>query len=191
MGIIKKLKLLRCKLLLAPHRNISIGINSTFGRGTVLWAPNKMTIGNNVYIGKYCTLQADIEMGNNIVIANNVGLIGKYDHDYSKVGVSIKDAPWIGDSSYNFKGKNKKIVVEDDVWIGYGAIVFTGISIHRGAIVAAGSVVTHDVPAYSIVGGNPAHVLGQRFTEEEIKEHEKILYSGRINDEDWRSGNER
>ena len=191
MGIIKKLKLLRCKLLLAPHRNISIGINSTFGRGTVLWAPNKMTIGNNVYIGKYCTLQADIEMGNNIVIANNVGLIGKYDHDYSKAGVSIKDAPWIGDSSYNFKGKNKKIVVEDDVWIGYGAIVFTGISIHRGAIVAAGSVVTHDVPAYSIVGGNPAHVLGQRFTEEEIKEHEKILYSGRINDEDWRSGNER
>lgn len=191
MGIIKKLKLLRCKLLLAPHRNISIGINSTFGRGTVLWAPNKMTIGNNVYIGKYCTLQADIEMGNNIVIANNVGLIGKYDHDYSKAGVSIKDAPWIGDSSYNFKGKNKKIVVEDDVWIGYGAIVFTGISIHRGAIVAAGSVVTHDVPAYSIVGGNPVHVLGQRFTEEEIKEHEKILYSGRINDEDWRSGNER
>lgn len=190
MEILKKLKLLRCKLLLAPHRNISIGDNSTFGRGTVLWAPNKMTIGNNVYIGKYCTLQADIEMGNNIEIANNVGLIGKYDHDFSKIGVSIKDAPWIGDSSYDFKGKNKKIVVEDDVWIGYGAIVTTGIKIHRGAIVAAGSVVTHDVPAYSIVGGNPAHVLGQRFTEEEIKEHEEILYSGRIKNEDWRSGNE-
>ncbi len=55
-----------------------------------------MTIGNNVYIGKYCTLQADMEIGNNIDIANNVGLIGKYDHDYLKVGVSIKDAPWIG-----------------------------------------------------------------------------------------------
>ena len=75
MGIIHKLKLLRCKLLLASHRNIFIGNNTTFGRGTVFWAPNKMTIGNNVYIGKYCTLQADMEIGNNIDIANNVGLI--------------------------------------------------------------------------------------------------------------------
>lgn len=177
MKIIKKLKLLRCKLLIALHRNISIGDNSTFGRGTVFWAPNNIKIGNNVYIGKYCTLQADIEMGNNIDIANNVGLIGKYDHDFSKVGVSIKDAPWIGDKSYDFKGKNKKIIVEDDVWIGYGAIIVTGVKIHRGAIVAAGSVVTHDVPPYTIVGGNPSRVLGQRFTEEEIKKHEEILYS--------------
>lgn len=115
-----------------------------------------MTIGNNVYIGKYCTLQADMEIGNNIDIANNVGLIGKYDHDYSKVGVSIKDAPWIGEDSYDFKGKNQKIIIEDDVWIGFGAIVFTGVKIHRGAIVAAGSIVTKNVPPYAIVGGNPA-----------------------------------
>lgn len=142
----------------------------------MFWAPNKMTIGNNVYIGKYCTLQADMEIGNNIDIANNVGLIGKYDHDYSKVGVSIKDAPWIGDGTYNFWGKNQKIIIEDDVWIGYGAIVFTGVHVHRGAIIAAGSVVTHEVPKYAIVGGNPARVLGRRFTDEEIQEHERILY---------------
>lgn len=179
MGILKKLKIIRCKLLLAPHKNISMGGNTTFGRGTVFWAPNKMTIGNNVYIGKYCTLQADMEIGNNIDIANNVGLIGKYDHDYSKIGVSIKASPWIGDSSYDFKGKNQKIIIEDDVWIGFGAIVFTGVKIHRGAIIAAGSVVTHDVPAYAIVAGNPARVLGHRFTEEEIKKHEGILYSGK------------
>lgn len=177
MDIIKKLKLLRCKLLLVSKKNILLGENSTFGRGTVFWSPNKMTIGNNIYIGKYCTLQADIVMGNNIEIANNVGLIGKYDHDYSKVGVSIKDAPWIGDSTYDFKGKAQKIIIEDDVWIGYGAIIFTGVHVHRGAIIAAGSVVTHDVPAYAIVGGNPVRVLGHRFTEEEIKKHEEILYS--------------
>lgn len=176
MRITHKLKLLRCKLLLAHHRNIFIGNNTTFGRGTVFWAPNKMTIGNNVYIGKYCTLQADMEIGNNIDIANNVGLIGKYDHDYSKVGVSIKDAPWIGDGTYNFCGKNQKIIIEDDVWIGYGAIVFTGVRVHRGAIIAAGSVVTHEVPKYAIVGGNPARILGRRFTDEEIQKHERILY---------------
>lgn len=179
MGIIHQLKILRCKLLLIPHRNISIGNNTTFGRGTVFWAPNKMSIGNNVYIGKYCTLQADIEIGNNIDIANNVGLIGKYDHDFSKVGVSIKDAPWIGEAVYEFKGKGQKIIIEDDVWIGFGSILFTGVTVHRGAIVAAGSVVTHDVPPYAIVGGNPARALGRRFTDKEIELHERILYAGK------------
>ena len=176
MGLVKKLKILRCKLLLAPQRNISIGNNTTFGRGTVFWAPNKMTIGNNVYIGKYCTLQADMEIGNNIDIANNVGLIGKYDHDYSKVGVSIKDAPWIGDASYDFRGKDQKIVIEDDVWIGFGAIIFTGVKVHRGAIVAAGSIVTHDVPPYAIVGGVPANVIKYRFDKNIIDELLRVDY---------------
>lgn len=174
--MIKKLKLLRCKLLLARKKNITIGNNSTFGRGTVFWAPHEMKIGNNVYIGKYCTIQADIEMGNNIEIANTVGLIGRYDHDYSKVGVSIKDAPWIGDAHYDFMGLNQKINIDDDVWIGYGSVVFTGVHIHRGAIIAAGSIVTKDVPPYAIVAGNPAKIKGYRFTEEQIKEHERILY---------------
>ena len=176
MNLIKTFKVLRCKLLLAKYKNIFIGDNSTFGRGTVFWTPNQMIIGNNVYIGKYCTLQADIEMGNNIEIANTVGLIGKYDHDYSKVGVNIKDAPWIGDTTYDFKGKGKKIIIEDDVWIGYGAIVFTGVHIERGAIIAAGSVVTHDVSQYSIVAGNPAREIGKRFSDMDIIEHEKVLY---------------
>ena len=177
MDFIKKLKILRCTLLLLSQRNITLGKNSTFGRGTVLWAPNKMTIGSNVYIGKYCTLQADITLGSNTVIANNVGLIGKYDHDYTKIGTSIKDAPWIGDKSYTFKGKNLKIVVEDDVWIGYGSIILSGVHIGRGAIIAAGSLVAHDVPPYAIVAGTPARIKGYRFTEDQIREHEKILYA--------------
>lgn len=134
-----------------------------------------MVIGDNVYIGKYCTLQADMEIGDNIDIANNVGLIGKYDHDFSKIGVSIKDAPWIGDKAYDFKGKNQKIVIEDDVWIGYSSVVFTDVCINRGAIIAAGSIVTKDVPPYAIVVGNPAQVKGYRFTKEQISEHEKVL----------------
>ena len=175
MDILKKLKILRCKLLLIGKTNIKIGKNTTFGRGSVFWAPNKMVIGDNVYIGKYCTLQADMEIGNNIDIANNVGLIGKYDHDFSKIGVSIKDAPWIGDKTYDFKGKNKKIIIEDDVWIGYGSVVLTGVRIGRGSIIAAGSVVTKDVPPYAIVAGNPAKVKGMRFTKDEIKIHENYL----------------
>lgn len=176
MSIIKDLKVLRCKLLLLRYKNITIGMNTAFERGTVFWAPHKMNIRIIIYIGKYCTIQAAIEMGNNIEIANTVGLIGRCDHNYSKVGVSIKDAPWIGDPNYDFKGKGQKIIIEDDVWIGYGAVVFTGVHVHRGTIVAAGSIVTKDVPSYAIVAGNPTKVKGCRFTEEQIREHERLLY---------------
>lgn len=180
MIIIKILKRLRCKILLFRNKNIAFGKNSTFGRGTTFYAPNAMHIGNNVYIGKYCSLETDIEIGNNVLIANNVGLIGKYDHDYSCVGKSIKDSPWIGDSNYNFKGKDLKIIVEDDTWIGYGAVVVSGVKIAKGSIVAAGSVVLKDVPAYSIVAGNPAKVVASRFSEDEIMEHEKILFYEKV-----------
>jgi acetyltransferase-like isoleucine patch superfamily enzyme len=142
----------------------------------VVWAPNRLTIGNNVYIGKYCTLQTDMTIGSNVVIGNNVGLIGKYDHDYSRIGTSIKDAPWIGEAEYTFKGKGQKIVIENDVWIGYGAIVFSGVCVHRGAILAAGSVVTKDVPAYAIVAGNLARQIDVRFSSDVRVQHEKILY---------------
>jgi acetyltransferase-like isoleucine patch superfamily enzyme len=174
--IVKILKILRCRLLLARHRNIWLGKNSTFGRGTVFYAPNRMTIGNNVYIGKYCSFETDIEIDDDVLFGNNVGLIGRYDHDYSYIGKSIKDSPWIGDNDYDFKGKNLKVIVEKDVWIGYGAIIVSGVRIGRGAVVAAGSVILKDVKPYTIVAGNPAKVISMRFTSEQVEEHERILY---------------
>lgn len=170
--ILRKLKQLRCQLLLITKRKIKLGKTSTFGRGTVLYAPNQMVIGENVYIGKYCSLEADIEIGNDVLLGNNVGLIGKYDHDFSCIGKSIKDSPWIGDPDYQFKGKGLKIVIENDVWIGYGSIIVSGVRIGRGAIVAAGSVVLKDVEPYTIVAGNPARTVSKRFDDNQIREHE-------------------
>lgn len=176
--VMKKLKLLRCRLLLALRRNIHLGRNSTFGRGTVFYAPHEITIGDNVYIGKYCSLETDMEIGSDVLIGSNVGLVGKYDHDYTSIGKSIKDSPWIGDADYQFKGKDLKIRVGSDVWIGYGAVILGGVTIGRGAIVAAGSVVTRDVAPYSIVGGNPAKVISRRFDEARILEHERLYRGG-------------
>lgn len=173
--LLKKLKLLRCRLIARCNRNVMLGKNSTFGRGTVFYAPNRITVGNNVYIGKYCSLETDLEIGNDVLIGSNVGLVGKYDHDYSQVGKSIKDSPWIGDEDYRFKGQGLKIRIEDDTWIGFGAVVLSGVTVGRGAIVAAGSVVTKDVPPYAIVGGNPARVLSYRFEDSQIKVHERLL----------------
>ena len=175
--ILRKLKQLRCQFLLITKRNIILGKTSTFGRGTVFYAPNQMEIGENVYIGKYCSLETDIEIGNDVLLGNNVGLIGKYDHDFSCIGKSIKDSPWIGDPEYQFKGKGLKIVIENDVWIGYGSIIVSGVHIGRGAIVAAGSVVLKDVEPYTIVAGNPAKVVSKRFDIEQIREHE-MKYCG-------------
>ncbi len=61
------------------------------------------------------------------------------------------------------------IIIENDVWIGANVIILDGIKIKTGAIVAAGSIVTKDVPPYGIVGGNPAKLIKYRFSESEIE----------------------
>lgn len=174
VSIKKQLHRIVCKVLLHGS-HVSTGDNFTFGRGTVFWAPNRISIGNDCYIGKYCTIESDAIIGDDVLIANNVGLIGRYDHDYSQIGVSIRKSPHIGDEGYSFKGKNLSICIENDVWIGFGSILLSGITVGRGAIVAAGSVVAKDVPSYAIVAGNPARVIAYRFSEAQIKEHESIL----------------
>lgn len=79
----------------------------------------------------------------------------------------------LGDEAFS-KGD---IVVDDDVWIGYGATIMSGTHIGQGAIVATGAVVTKDVPPYAIVGGVPAKVIKYRFSSDMIEELLKIDYS--------------
>lgn len=64
-------------------------------------------------------------------------------------------------------------VIENDVWIGDGAVIYGGVTIHNGAVIAGHSVVTKDVPAYSVVGGNPGRILKFRFSQDIIKRLEK------------------
>ena len=60
------------------------------------------------------------------------------------------------------------IILQDDVWIGYGTIILSGITIGQGAVIAAGSVVTKDVPPYAVVAGSPASIIKYRFTNDII-----------------------
>lgn len=69
------------------------------------------------------------------------------------------------------------IIVNDDVWIGDSALVLSGVEIGQGAVIAAGAVVTEDVPPYAVVGGVPARVIKYRFTDDVIKELVKIDYA--------------
>ena len=68
------------------------------------------------------------------------------------------------------------VEIGDDVWVGTRAIVLHGVTIGRGAVVAAGAVVTRSVPPYAVVAGVPARVVGFRFTIDEVIEHEVRLY---------------
>lgn len=69
------------------------------------------------------------------------------------------------------------IIVEDDSWIGYGSIIMSGVHIGRGAVIAAGSVVTKNIPAYAIVGGVPAKVIKYRFDKNVIELLKDIKFS--------------
>lgn len=156
-------------------RRYDIGRNFHCGRGVFLWAKNSLVIGDNFYIGKYSIIECDAEIGNNVIIANRVSLAGRYDHHFQQVGVPTRLASQIRDKDYNWKGLNLKTRIEDDVWIGVGCTILSGVTIGIGSIVAAGSVVTKDVEPYSIYAGNPARKIRNRFdTEEQLAEHIRL-----------------
>ncbi len=174
--IIKFLKHLRNLYLIKFRwKRYKIGTKFHAGKGVVFWAKNSIIIGDNFYIGRYSQIECDTEIGNNVLFGNNVALVGKYDHHYELVGVPIRLASQIRNQNYSWKGLNSKVIIEDDVWVGYGSIIMSGIKIGGGSIIAAGSVVTKDVESYAIVGGNPAKFIKYRFNENEIIEHEGIL----------------
>lgn len=132
-----------------------------------LWSPKKHIIfGNNVQLGHGTIVHCDAEIGSNVLIARNVALVGRDDHDFKYPCVTIWDSP---------RGDKFKVVIEDDVWIGHGAIILSGVNIGHGAIVAAGAVVTKNVSPYAVVAGNPARVIKWRFQNEDIKVHDAFL----------------
>lgn len=160
-------------------RSYEIGRGFHVGRGVVLWAKKRIRIGVNCYIGRHSQIECDSDIGNNVIMANRVAFVGRYDHDYLHVGTPTRLASQIRDEDYDWKGVELKVVVEDDVWIGYGAIILSGVTIGEGAIVAAGSVVTKDVVAYSIVGGNPAKQIAARFPDDWQKDMHRLGIAAR------------
>ena len=76
----------------------------------------------------------------------------------------------------HLEDEDKDVIVEEDVWIGANVTLMPGVVVGRGSIIGAGSVLRSSVPPYSIIAGNPAKVVGFKFTPEEVIAHEKALY---------------
>ncbi len=140
-----------------------------------MWAKHSICVGDNFYAGKYSQIECDAEIGNNVMLANFVALIGRHDHDFRALGVPVRLASRIRDTDYKGEGLCEKVRIEDDVWIGHGSIILSGVNIGQGSIVGAGSVVTKDVEPFSIYAGNPAVKIKSRFsTEAEKMEHIRL-----------------
>lgn len=125
---------------------------TTFSGRTSSISPS-LNIGNNVGIGWQTTIAVgkQVSIGNNVRIAGRSALLGYPGHPIDAVK-RAEGAPDTEDQIGN-------IILEDDVWLGTGVIVTAGVTIGKGTIVAAGSVVTKDLPPYSLAAGIPAKVI--------------------------------
>lgn len=157
---------------LSIHGNVTVGRSLRLGSGSVVRSAHGLVIGDHVAIGRNCTIEIDGAIGFKSVIAANVGLVGRNDHDIRAVGIPIVDSTWIGDRR---RQPGDLLMVGRDVWIGYGAIILSGCVVGDGAVIAAGSVVTRDVPAFAVVAGNPARHIRDRFPADDARRHLSLL----------------
>lgn len=109
-------------------------------------------------IGKFCSIASDCHIGLGNHTINLISTSPIFTEKKNGTGHS-----WI--NSFNFN-PYKHISIGNDVWIGYHAIILGGVTIGDGAVIAAGAIVTKDVPPYSIVGGVPAKIIKKRFNDE-------------------------
>jgi virginiamycin A acetyltransferase len=126
-------------------------------------------IGDKLVIGKFCAIARGAKF---IMNGANHKLSGIstypfqiFGNGWEKVMPAPGDLPYKGDT-----------VIGNDVWIGYDALVMPGVRVGNGAIISSRSVVVHDVPAYTVVGGNPAVAIKQRFAPELVEILETIAW---------------
>lgn len=161
----EKIKLLKKKLK-------SCGDRVSMPHSTRILGEN-LSLGNDVYLGEdgiYMCTNAPIIIGDHVMFGPRVTMISG-DHRTNIKGRYMTD---ITDED-KLPENDLPIILEGDNWIGANVTILKGVTIGEGAIIAAGSVVIRNIPAYSIAGGVPAKVIKYRFTKQEIEEHKILL----------------
>ena len=126
----------------------SIGKDSTFLMRCVFDFKEGLSIGENSVVNARCRIdnRGGIRIGDNVSISSDV-IILTADHDM--------DSP-------DFVGRNRPVIIDDYVWVGTAAMIMPGVTIGKGAVVAAGAIVTKDVAPYHVVAGIPAKFIKER-----------------------------
>ena len=143
---------------LTINRNLKIGKNVYIGRNCSISSIYNLKIGNNIYIGKNVTIEVEGSIGDSTVIANSVGIIGRYDHQVKDTKHKAFDAATVREN----KKLSEPIHIGKGCFIGYGAIILSGVIVGDNSVIAAGSLVTKSIEPYTIVAGNPAKMIGRR-----------------------------
>ena len=142
----------------ARPAQLIVGADCQLKQGCLLSARSgRLTVGSRSAVGRNSELScesADLSIGEGVRIASNVW-VGTGNHHFGSADIPIVE-----------QGTDQRpVTIEDDVWIGTHAVVLPGVKVGRGAVIAAGAVVTKDVEPLTIVGGVPARVLGRRGAE--------------------------
>lgn len=149
------------KLRLKSNSQIIIGESSMIEADFFIDRENaRIIIGNRTFIGKSKIVCAEnIEIGDDILIAWGCTIVDHNSHSLLFSERKNDVSNWInGKKDWN-DVIIKKVKINNKAWIGFNVTILKGITIGEGAVVAAGSVVTKDVPSYTVVGGNPAKII--------------------------------
>jgi len=133
-----------------------------------------LSVGDGTSIPKGCTIyctEAPLTIGRKVIFGPRPTIITG-DHRTDIIGKYIIDVT----TNEKLPENDSPVVIEDDVWCGANVTILKGVTIGHGSIVAAGAVVTQSFPPYSIIGGVPAKLIKMRFTEEQARENDKLLY---------------
>ena len=164
--LVNKIKWRKCN----KHNNTYVG--------KYLFPINKCSVGNMTYgvlnVHYYKTKNEELNIGNYCSIADDVHFFTGGGHDYKNI-MSFPFLNYINENRF-FEATNKgKIIVKDDVWIGYGVVILSGVTIGKGAVIGAKSIVTKDIHDYAIYAGGK--IIGYRFSERVINRLKNIDYS--------------
>jgi maltose O-acetyltransferase len=146
-NISKKIRGVICRnIFRSTGRNVNVERGAHFGWGS------EVIIGDSSRIGTNCQVPANVRIGSDVMIGPDV-LIVAQNHKYDSIEIPMR-----------LQGNMPPypVTIEDDVWIGARVIILPGVTVHMGAIIGAGAVVTKDVPSYAICAGNPARVVKYR-----------------------------
>ena len=134
-----------------PFNKFVLGAGSTIEEYcTINNGVGNVIIGQNTLIGIGNTIIGPIKIGNNVIFAQNI-VASALNHEYRDPNLPIYKQPII----------TKEIIIEDDCWIAANAVITAGVTIGKHSVIAAGAVVTKDIPPYSVAVGNPAKILKQ------------------------------
>ena len=147
--IINRIALHNVRMRAYRRLGVKIGRDSTILMSTELHHAEEITIGSNTIINPHCFLdgRGGLTIGDNVNISSHVLLVAG-SHDIQ--------------NGEDFAGYAKRVTIEDYVWLCTRSTVLAGVTIGRGAVVAAGAVVTRSIEPYAVVAGVPARKIGER-----------------------------